>query len=218
MLTELTIIQKIVAWSLPVIFAITLHEVAHGWIADKLGDPTPRALGRLSWNPIHHIDLLGTIILPLLLLAVSNFAFGWAKPIPIDERNLRHKKRDLALIALGGPSANFLMACAWAGITKIGLYCATINNDYLGDPLVAMGYCGIIINLILGVLNLLPLPPLDGSKVLYSVLPARWSYKLQQYETQTFWLLAILALSGVLNQIISPIVNFLTIVIEQLIT
>jgi Zn-dependent protease len=210
MLTELSTVQKIVAWSLPVIFAITLHEVAHGWVANKLGDPTACAMGRLSWNPLRHIDLLGTIILPLLLLSLSNFCFGWAKPVPVNERNLRKHDRDLALVALAGPIANLIMAIIWAAIAKLGLYLETIDNDYLGSPLLAMGMAGIMINVVLAVLNLLPVPPLDGSKLLYSVLPARWLVYLGQFGASGFWLLVILSMTGVLGAILNPPIKFIS--------
>lgn len=209
MLTELSMVQKIVSWSLPVIFAITLHEVAHGWVADKLGDPTPRAMGSLSWNPLRHIDLLGTIILPLLLLSLSNFCFGWAKPVPIDERNLKNPERDLALVALAGPCANLIMALIWAVIAKLGWYLELRHNDYLSAPMLAMGSAGIMINVVLAILNLLPIPPLDGSKLLYSMLPSRWSFYVGKFESIGFFILIVLSITGILGAILAPPVRFI---------
>ena len=122
MMDELTFIQRIVVWVLPVVFAITVHEVAHGWVAKKYGDNTASILGRLTLNPIKHIDILGTIIIPgLLLLSFTGFIFGWAKPVPVDPRNFKNPKKDMAIVALAGPVANLLMAIAWALIARLGV-------------------------------------------------------------------------------------------------
>ena len=164
---ELTLVQKIAIWALPVLFAITVHEGANGWVASKFGDQTARLAGRLTLNPFKHIDLIGTIIVPLMLLMVSNFIFGWAKPVPVDARNLRHPRYHMALVAAAGPIANFLMALFWAAIAKLGINL----NAWFGVPLIYMGQAGMMINIVLGVLNCLPLPPLDGGRVLYNLLP-----------------------------------------------
>src|SRR3989338_794919 len=119
---EMTIVQKIAIWAIPLIFAITLHEVAHGWVAKWCGDNTAKLSGRLSLNPIHHIDIVGTVVVPLLMLVTTNFIFGWAKPVPVDARNMRHPRRDMALVALAGPLSNFLMAFLWGAIAWFGLY------------------------------------------------------------------------------------------------
>lgn len=206
---ELSLIQKIVSWALPILFAITLHEVAHGWVASKLGDPTARLMGRLTLNPIKHIDLVGTIIIPLLLLSLSNFVFGWAKPVPIDPRNFRHPRRDTALVAIAGPSANIVMALMWASIARCGIYLQATHNSWLGDPLLSMGMAGIMINAVLGVLNLLPFPPLDGSKVLYSVLPGKLVWRIQRFESLGFIVLMLLWISGALSYILAPPIIFL---------
>src|SRR5579872_852757 len=118
---ELTIIQKIAIWAIPILFAISLHEVAHGWVAYCFGDRTAKAAGRLSLNPIKHIDVIGTIVVPLLMLIVSNFIFGWAKPVPVDARNMHHPRRDMAIVALAGPLSNLVMAILWGCVAKIGL-------------------------------------------------------------------------------------------------
>lgn len=201
---ELSLVQKIVIWALPVLFAITVHEVAHGWVASKLGDQTARLSGRLTLNPMRHIDLLGTIIVPILCLALTGFVFGWAKPVPVDARNLHHPRRDMALVAVGGPVSNFLMVLFWVGIAKLGAYFLAIHNSWAGVPLFNMGLAGIAINMFLGVLNLLPFPPLDGSKVLYSLLPPRTAWNLQRYELYGFLLLLFLWYTGILDYILAP--------------
>jgi Zn-dependent protease len=206
---EMTIIQKIAIWALPLIFAIPLHEVAHGWVASWFGDQTARLSGRLSLNPIKHIDLVGTIVVPLLMLMVSSFIFGWAKPVPVDPRNLNHPRRDMAFVSLAGPVSNLLMAVFWGAIAKVGIMILDQSgNSYVGMPLAYMGGAGIIINIMLGVLNLLPLPPLDGGKFLLSLLPPRMAYKVSMIEPYGFFILIALAYSGVLSIVMTPFVYF----------
>jgi len=205
---DLSIIQKIVIWAIPILFAITLHEVAHGWVASWFGDQTARLSGRLSFNPIKHIDPIGTILVPLLMLLVSNFIFGWAKPVPVDPRNLRHPRRDMALVALAGPIANLLMAFLWALIGKAGTILLEHNYGWFGVPLVYMGGAGMTINVVFAVLNLIPLPPLDGGKVLSSLLPPRLSYQLRVIEPYSFIILIILIFSGILQHVMAPIIIF----------
>ncbi len=201
---ELSLVQKIVIWSLPLLFAITLHEVAHGWIASRLGDQTARLSGRLSFNPLKHIDLIGTLIVPLLFLTTTGVVFGWARPVPVDSRNLRHPRRDIVLVALGGPLSNFLMAFIWAGFAKLGAYFLLLHNSWLGLPLFNMGLAGIAVNIFLGILNLLPFPPLDGSKILLSLVPPRTAWQLQKIEPYGFFILLILWFTGILNYILAP--------------
>lgn len=210
---EMTIIQKIAIWALPILFAITVHEVAHGWVASKLGDQTAKLSGRLTLNPIKHIDWVGTIILPLLMLLFTSFIFGWAKPVPVDPRNLRHPRSDMAIVAAAGPIANLLMALFWAGIAKIG-YMLLPEENWFSLPLVLMGNAGIIINVVLGVLNCLPIPPLDGGRVLLSVVPGRIAWQLNRFEPYGFLLLILLMFSGVLSNILGPIVGQLVSGIE----
>lgn len=205
---ELTIIQKIAIWALPLIFAITLHEVAHGYVASLFGDYTAKLSGRISLNPLKHIDPIGTILVPLAMLMVSNFIFGWAKPVPVDPRNLHHPRRDMAIVALAGPLANLLMALAWAALGKGGVSLDQGGNGWIGVPLSYMGFAGIMINVALAVLNLIPLPPLDGGKVLASLLPPRASYQLSKIEPYSFFILILLLATGWLNNILAPFFSF----------
>jgi Zn-dependent protease len=208
LLMELTLIQKIAIWILPLLFAITLHEVAHGWVASKFGDQTARLAGRLTLNPWKHVDLVGTILVPLILLTMSNFIFGWAKPVPVDARNLRRPRFDMIWVALAGPFANLLMALFWAGIAKLGAY-LMMTQSWLGLPLNYMGEAGIMINIVLAVLNCIPIPPLDGSRVLMGLLPRKIAYGMSRLEPFGFIILVILLMTGVLSYVMLPIVSYL---------
>jgi Zn-dependent protease len=199
---NLTIIQKIVVWILPVIFAITVHEVAHGWVAKKYGDNTASMLGRLTLNPIKHIDWLGTIIIPgLLLLTGTGFIFGWAKPVPVDARNFKNPRHDMAIVALAGPLSNLLMAVGWALLARIGVTIGT-SAENVSLPMIYTGIAGISINLVLALINLLPIPPLDGSRVLTGILPSRLAWQYNQLERYGFIILLILLYTKVLNVIL----------------
>lgn len=198
------IIQGIAIYALPVVLAITLHEAAHGYVAKQYGDLTAYAQGRVTLNPLRHIDPIGTIILPLLLLAVSSpYLFGWAKPVPVNFGNLRHPKRDMLWVAAAGPGANLLMAFLWALVIKLGL---AIPESNLAEPMILMGKAGIFINAILLVLNLLPLPPLDGGRIAVSLLPHRIAHRYSQIEPYGFIILLILLFTGVLVKIIGPFI------------
>ncbi len=196
---ELTLIQKIVVWVVPVIFAITVHEVAHGWVAKQYGDNTAWMLGRLTFNPLKHIDPVGTIIVPGLMLAFTGFVFGWAKPVPVNPRNLRNPKHDMAIVALAGPVANILMATGWALFARVGII---INIPEISMPMIYVGIAGIMINLVLALLNLLPIPPLDGSRILSWALPGRWGVYYNQFEQYGFYLLVILLMTDALGVIL----------------
>jgi Zn-dependent protease len=198
---NLTLPQLFAVWILPVLFAITTHEAAHGWTAFKLGDNTAKSLGRVTFNPLKHIHWFGTIFLPILLLLFTGIIFGWAKPVPIDWKKLKHPRRDMALVALAGPFANFLMLFFWAGAAKFGLYLLT-KHLLWARAIVYMGFAGININLILMLLNLIPIPPLDGSRVLYSLLPRHLSERLQHFEVTGLLLLMLLLFSGLLSPLI----------------
>ena len=147
--------------------------------------------------------------MPLILLLFSNFVFGWAKPVPVDARNMRKPKRDMALVAAAGPMSNFLMAIIWAVIAKLGLYFLTGDNIWLGRPIVLMGQAGMMINIVLGVLNCLPIPPLDGGRFMLNVLPGRMAWRFSRLEPYSFLILILLMVTGVLSYIIMPPIIFL---------
>jgi len=199
-------LYSIAVWALPVLFAITLHEAAHGWVADKLGDPTARKLGRISLNPARHIDPIGTVVLPLALLFLSGFIIGWAKPVPVDPRHFRQPLVDMALVALAGPASNFVMALGWAVL--IVLVRALFSESSLAGLLVAMGQAGITINLVLMVLNLLPVPPLDGGRVIAGIMPPPMAAVFMRIEPYGMWIIIGLLVSGILFKIIWPLVGF----------
>ena len=207
---ELNLVQTIAVYALPVIFAITLHEAAHGYVAKHFGDLTAYAEGRVSLNPLRHIDPIGTVVLPLALLAISKlFAgsgilFGWAKPVPVNFANLRHPKRDMLWVAAAGPFSNLVMALLWALAVKIGI---AAPDSYFALPLALMGAAGVFINAIIMVLNLLPLPPLDGGRILVSLLPHRLAYNVSRIEPYGFIILIVLLFSGVLGMILWPVIG-----------
>ena len=196
---EFSLVQKVIIWAIPVLFAVTLHEVAHCWAALQFGDRTAQMLGRLTLNPIKHIDPVGTILVPGLLAATTGFIFGWAKPVPVNTRNMRNAKTNMAWVALAGPMANLVMALFWSIITLIGL-------SY-SPALAYMGLAGIFINTMLMVLNLLPLPPLDGGRILVSVLPGPLSWKLSRVEQYGFIILLVLLYFGILGAVLWPFVD-----------
>lgn len=200
MMNELTLLQRIVVWLLPVVFAITVHEVAHGWVAKRCGDDTAARLGRLTLNPLKHIDPVGTLLIPgLMLITFTGFIFGWAKPVPVDGSRLRHPRRAMAWVALAGPLANLVMAVGWALVARLGV---VWQWEYASLPLIYMGIAGISINLVLALLNLLPIPPLDGSRVVSALLPLRWAWYYNRLERFGFLLLMLLMISGHLNRLL----------------
>jgi Zn-dependent protease len=202
-----SIVQGIAIYALPVIFAITMHEAAHGYVARHYGDFTAHAAGRISLNPVRHIDLIGTIIVPLTLFILSKltmgagFLFGWAKPVPVNFTNLHRPKRDMLWVAAAGPAANLLMAIFWALVIKFGL---AIPESSFATPMILMGIAGIQINVILMVLNLLPLPPLDGGRMAVSLLPQRIAQHFARIEPYGFIILLLLLFSGVLGTVVWP--------------
>ena len=205
-----SIIQGIAIYALPVIFAITLHEAAHGYVAKRFGDLTAEMAGRVSLNPIRHIDPVGTILVPLTMFMASKlmlgggFLFGWAKPVPINFNQLRRPKRDMLWVAAAGPGANLLMAFFWAAIIKFGV---VIPESTYAKPIVLMGIAGIEINVILMVLNLLPLPPLDGGRIAVSLLPNNLAWKYAQIEPYGIVILLVLLISGALGVILWPLIT-----------
>ena len=203
------LIQIIAIAAIPVLFAITLHEVAHGWTAWKLGDPTAMLLGRLSINPIRHIDPIGTVVLPVSMLVLgAPFVFGWAKPVPVNFDGLRQPRRDMVLVALAGPGANLAMILFWTLMMVLAGHLSA-PLDYFSYPLSLMARVGIEINLVLMVLNLLPIPPLDGGRVAVGLLPGPWAYALSRVEPYGFIVLIVLLVSGLLGQLMGPIVGVL---------
>ncbi|MEK7361506.1 MAG: site-2 protease family protein [Pseudomonadota bacterium] len=204
---EFNLVQTLAIYALPVIFAITLHEAAHGYVARHFGDNTAYVLGRVSLNPVRHIDLVGTILVPLLILVTSKLLgsggilFGWAKPVPVDFSALRHPKRDMLWVAAAGPLANLLMALLWALTLKIA---QTTPVNAFTLPLSLMAEAGITVNLVLMVLNLLPILPLDGGRIAVSLLPNRLAYSYSRLEPYGFPILLLLLFTNTLGFILNP--------------
>lgn len=209
------IITKIAIWALPVLFAITVHEAAHGWVANKCGDKTALMMGRVTLNPIKHIDFIGTILVPLVFLIGGGFIFGWAKPVPVVWRNLKNMPRDGALVAAAGPISNLVMALLWALIAKIA-FIVTQHGVEAFKLFVLMGMAGIQINLMLCILNLIPIPPLDGSRVVESVLPRQMALQYDSIAPYGMIILIVLMFSGMLTYILVPPYSFLQGVISFL--
>lgn len=210
-----TLIQTLAIAALPVIFAITLHEAAHGYAARHFGDLTAWQAGRISLNPLRHIDLIGTVVVPvsILLLSAGNFLFGWAKPVPVNFGNLRNPKKDMFWVAAAGPGANLFMALLWAGVLKVVE--AAPDNAY-SLPLARMADVGIDVNLILMALNLLPLPPLDGGRIAVSLLPHRLAWNFARIEPWGFPILLVLLFTGILSSILGPVIGLLRLLVAAL--
>jgi Zn-dependent protease len=195
-------LATIVLWAVPVVFAITLHEAAHGFVARQFGDQTAYMLGRVTLNPLKHIDPIGTIAVPGFLIAVSApFIFGWAKPVPVNFGNLRHPKRDALWVAGAGPLANFVMAVGWAFLLKAALPGGMIDSG----GLLEMAKAGVQVNLMLMALNLLPIPPLDGGRIAASLLPGPIAYQYSRLEPYGFMIVIVLLATRVLNYLMFPI-------------
>ena len=202
--------QTLAIYSLPVLFAITLHEAAHGYVARHFGDMTAFAQGRISLNPARHIDLVGTIIVPLVILVASKLAgssgylFGWAKPVPVNYSALRRPKQNMMWVAAAGPAANLAMALGWAAIIK---FAEVLPVAFFAVPLRRMGIAGIEVNMVLMLLNLLPILPLDGGRILASVLPHRMAWQYAKSEPWGFPILLLLLFTGYLGVILGPMLN-----------
>jgi len=190
-------------WAIPVLFAITLHEVAHGWAARYFGDRTAQLLGRLSLNPLRHVDPLGTVVIPGALLAFGFFPpVGWAKPMPVETSDLRHPRRTLIMVALAGPAANILMAILWGGVLALVLQIR--RGQTLDNWVLLMAQAGIKLNAVLALFNLLPIPPLDGGRVLVGVLPARWAARFEKIAPAGMFIVVGLSVLGLLGWLFRP--------------
>jgi len=202
-------VSTIAIYALPVIFAITLHEAAHGYVAKYFGDTTAYVLGRVSLNPARHIDLLGTILVPLAILVLTSFGgrgmlFGWAKPVPVNYHALRNPKRHMLWVAAAGPAANLAMALSWALVGKLAF---VLPENYSTEYLLKVGGAGVEVNLVLMLLNLIPLLPLDGGRILASLLPARLAASYARLEPWGFPILLALMFTNVLGIVLSPMVR-----------
>ena len=204
---ELSLPQLIAVYAIPVIFAITLHEAAHGFVAARLGDRTAQLQGRVSLNPLRHIDPIGTLLVPAIILLASKtlgggMLFGWAKPVPIVPSNLRSPRRDMGMVAAAGPLANLLMALGWGLALKL---MTLFGSD--GEFFPRMAIAGIFVNLALAVLNLVPVPPLDGGRIVNSLLPARLAAGFSRLEPYGLVILLGLLATGVLGFVVAPLVD-----------
>jgi Zn-dependent protease len=201
-----TLLQTILVYAPPTILAITLHEAAHGFVAKHFGDTTAYILGRVTLNPVKHIDIMGTIVIPLLLLLTTQgrFLFGWAKPVPVNFNNLRHPKRDMLWVAAAGPGSNIIQALLWALLVRLLYDPSNEAVNYWFN----VGQAGVITNVVLAVLNLIPILPLDGGRVLASLLPNKASIAYQGTERYGMIILIVLIVTGVLGWVMAPLVNF----------
>ena len=190
------IIQTVLIYALPVLFSITVHEAAHGYAARYFGDHTASMLGRITLNPLKHIDPVGTILMPLLLYFATSgaFLFGYAKPVPVNFGNLRHPKRDMVWVALAGPLSNLLQALLW-----LALFIVLLGLNIEERFFVEMARAGVLVNLVMWAFNLFPLPPLDGGRILVGLLPYRMAYPISRVEPYGFFIVMALVISGIVG-------------------
>ena len=196
-------LYHLLIWAPSAILAITLHEAAHGYVAKYFGDTTAYMLGRITLNPMKHIDPIGTVVVPLVT-AVAGFPFGWAKPVPVNFNNLRHPKRDMFWVAAAGPGSNVVQALVWALVARV-LFDTPANA--VATYWFQVAEAGILVNVIFAILNLFPVLPLDGGRILASLLPARISYLYQGTERYGMIILILLIVSGILGSVMSPLVS-----------
>jgi len=206
MMDLVPLMQKIALYAIPMIFAITLHEAAHGYVARHFGDYTAYQQGRISLNPLIHIDPVGTILIPLVLVVTTagQFIFGWAKPVPVNFGNLRNPKREMLWVAAAGPGANLLMAILWGVVLKVAF---VLPVNYFSYPLQEMAGGGVKINLVLMALNLIPIPPLDGGRIAVSLLPNQVAYRFAMIEPYGFIIIVVLLATQLLGVVIGPVVT-----------
>ncbi len=193
------LIQTLTVYAIPVLFAITVHEAAHGYVARMFGDTTAYAAGRVTLNPVKHIDPIGTVVVPLVMVLLTGFMFGWAKPVPVDFSRLRRPKQDMVWVAAAGPGVNLLMAILWLLFAKV-LALAGLQEAFF----FLMADAGIKVNLMLMALNLLPLPPLDGGRILVGVLPHRLAFQVARIEPYGFVILLLLLATNTLGFFVQP--------------
>ena len=190
------LVQTVLIYALPVLFAITIHEAAHGYVARALGDNTASSMGRVTLNPMKHVDLVGTVLMPLMLYFATSgaFLFGYAKPVPVNFSQLRHPKRDMVWVALAGPASNFVQAIFWAIA-----YTVLVGTDLHERFFLEMCKAGVLVNLVMWAFNLFPLPPLDGGRILVGVLPRRLAWSVSRIEPWGFFIVLGLVLVGVVG-------------------
>jgi len=217
-----SIFRQIIISAFPILIAITFHELSHGLVANKLGDPTAKMMGRLTLNPIAHIDIFGTILMPLMLLIFTNgqFVFGYAKPVPINPMNFKNPKRDMAISAAAGPVTNLLLSIISVFILKFivipfSLLFPEILSTTLMEPLIMILKSSVIYNVILAAFNLMPIPPLDGGRVLTGFLPSRQAILFSRIEPFGFLIVIILIATGVANYFVVPLVNLFLWVLQS---
>ena len=212
---KVTLAQQIAAWLLPVLFAITVHETSHGLAARYFGDKTAEMLGRLTLNPLKHIDPVGTILVPALMIYFTGYAFGWAKPVPVNASNLRNPKKDMMWVAMAGPASNFIMALIWAALLHLSVMFIDSRSS-VSLFLLLMPIAGITINVILGVLNLLPIPPLDGGRIMNGMLSPRASMQYSKIEPYGFFIIIGLMVSGILASVIFPVISWVLTILSAI--
>ena len=202
-------IQAVIIYAIPIALAITLHEAAHGWTARQLGDRTAELAGRLSLNPLRHIDPIGTVVVPIALYLLGFLPFGWAKAVPVMPRNFRNPRRDMAIVAAAGPASNVVMALGWAFIAVLITRFQPGVAAY-SSPLMDMAQVGLLINVVLAVINLLPLPPLDGGRVLSGVVPNNWALMLDRFEAYGLVIVMLLLATGIMAPVLRPAIDGLS--------
>ena len=214
--SQLSTIETIAVAIIPIVYAVVLHEIAHGWVAWRLGDDTAYRMGRLTLNPVSHIDPIGTIIVPLILLLVAGFAFGWAKPVPVNFAQLHHPRRDMALVAAAGPAANLVMAIFWLFIIKLASLLPESSSG-LAYILFYMALFGVLVNIVLMIFNLIPIPPADGGRIAAGILPPQAAHALSRLEPYGLIILVVLLATGIIGKLLQPVIQSVLKLIQTII-